>query len=149
MRNRRDFTVEELFDYSGRDFCGTVRYSEYEMRWEQESNELCRFPELLPLFRLGYELEHASDWPFARVITKEHPSKDKRVPEALYKAFSCCPNIAIVYDHGKWEITSSQKYTYQDFEHYRNEAVFLLRDHLGISHEGKGRDSVRLEQCVR
>lgn len=153
MRNRREFKVEELFDFTDERCLGPYCVDTYYMKWQQHMNELCRFPELLELFKLGFVLEVAAGWTFMRVKIPHNQSglslEDKRIPQILFEAFESCPNIAVYFEYGTWQITSSPKYIFEDFKHFRNRTLFDLRDHLGLDHKGRGVDSIRLPKCVR
>lgn len=149
MRKRKDFSVGELFTKEGTIYekcVGVFSLSEYSMVYEQDCNEFYRFPELVDLLRAGVTIKYADGWNRLQV---SGPREDKGIAQKLYDAFSDCSRIAIWYYSGHWEVTSNQHYRHEDFEHFRNRTLFELRDHLGISHKGKGKDSIRLPSCVK
>ena len=147
MRLKRGgLSVKDLFpveDYA------MQTYGRYELIYNQDKNELCRFPELLELFALGVCIEKGSGWDFFRF--KPYGQGITKLPELrvvaqiLYNAFSMSKNIAVVLTYDYVEVTSVQKYVGESFEVYRNRTLFDLRDYLGIPHFGQGKDSVMLE----
>lgn len=141
MKPREDLVVSDLFKNSNKD---VLIYSSFSMSYKQDSCLLYRFPELYELLsQSGIHIEYSSFWKnWFRMINK---LKDrKKVLFSLYSAFSECPGISIIPDI-EISVTSVKKYTNESFKLYRNRKLFQLRDELGISHEGKGDDSIRLK----
>ncbi len=119
-------------------------FSTYEMIYQQTQNELCRFPELLPMFQHGYSIEYLEAHGFLRVSAGEDLPI---ILQCLYDAFSESPKLAIYVEEATNTVCVAQtkRYQYEPFEMMRNRNLFIVRDMLGISHEGKGKDSIRLE----
>jgi hypothetical protein len=143
--DRRTLSISDLFkphEYYLR------TYSGYDFRYKQDGNQLCRFPELLELLDNNVWIEKGDQWNYFRLTRPEHdkgaPIDQMLVAKVLYEAFSDCPNMAIASDEGRWKVTSEPKYIDERFETYRNRTLFELRDYLGISHTGKGKDSVMM-----
>jgi hypothetical protein len=129
---------------------GVNSYGNFEMSWWQDTNELCRFPELIPIFDAGFTIESAESWNYFRFQPYDdprlkEPETERFVLQCLHDAFSCCKKIAIVFDRGYIEVTSEPKYMDESFKVYRNRHLFKIRDILGIGHGGRGSDSIRLE----
>lgn len=149
MRKRDEFSVEELFTKKGTIYencIGVFFLSEYSMRYEQDCNEFYRFPELADLLREGVTIQYAEGWNTLQISGKW---EDKGIARKLHDAFSGCSRMAVWYYCGHWEVTSNQHYRQEDFEHFRNRTLFELRDHLGLPHKGRGKDSIRLPLCVK
>jgi len=145
-RKREELSVKDLFpveDYA------MQTYGKYELIYQQDKNELCRFPELLELFAMGVCIEKGSGWDFFRLKPYGQGNTElpelKKVAQILYNAFSMSKNIAVVLRSGYVEVTSNNLYVNESFEVYRNRTLFELRDYLGIDHYGKGSDSVMLK----
>jgi hypothetical protein len=146
FKNRNSIRVSDLFL---KEVGAQETFSAYDMICKQESNQLCRFPELLKLFDDNIWIERNINYEFLRF---RRPGRYDKVPidwdmvaKVLYDAFSSCKYIAIVKNNHQWELTSNPKYINESFPVFRNRCLFELRDHLGISHTGKGADSVMLE----
>lgn len=142
-QDRNDLKLEDII-YN--DYEYIANYGRYELTYKQNTNCLCRFPELLKLFDEGYYIEHANSWKSFRVMRKHPQVYDKKfVAEILFNAFSGNKNLAICYDYfSEVTVYSTNLYVYEDFEHFRNRTLFELRDFLGKGHFGHGEDSKRL-----
>ena len=140
--NRCNLRVEDLFNPNNL----KTHYSDYDVIWRQENNQLHRYPELLP--HMKYRDMQYSHCNVYGSSMRMFPIDHKGAAMAFYQAFSGCKKMCIdINEEGGRSITvsSRSKYTYEDFEHYRNRCIFELRDYLGIHHHGKGEDSKRLE----
>jgi hypothetical protein len=143
--DRRYLRISDLF--SKRDGSQS-RFSDYDMIYKQDTNQLCRFPELIRLFDDNIWIERNV---YYDILTFKRPARYDQVPipwkkvaQVLYDAFSMCKYVAIVKVNDQWEVTSNQKYINESFPVFRNRCLFELRDELGISHTGKGADSLML-----
>jgi len=121
-------------------------YSDYDFKYNQDINQLHKFPELL---EQDIWIEKGDIWNsfrFCKPPCCVDESIDwKKVASVLYSAFSDCLKIAIVWNGDRLEVTSSPKYNNESFEIYRNRTLFELRDYLHIKHSGLGKDSIRLK----
>ena len=143
FRDRRELTMDDIIPNHLME-CPMQTYGRYEMLYKQDSNQLHRFPELLSVFKYG-ELEKGNGWGYMRFLTNSSNIYLMGILQVLYDAFSESPHIAIDKDSGLFiEIVSHPKHVGQTFKVYRNRCLFSVRDYLGISHDGKGKDSIRL-----
>ncbi len=129
-------------------------YNVYNLIYKQDTNCLCRFPELIELFENHYYIEYAKNWSFFRILKYNYrynvknydPLYDTRFAANMaYKAFSKCEKLAIRIDHHQWIYVYDRPYYIDEsFEVFRNKCLFTLREYLSIPHSGHGKDSIKL-----
>jgi len=145
MKNRQQLKLSDILKDRG--YGGINTYMYYDAVYRQETNELCRFPELLALLHQGCVIEWAPNWGFMRLV-QPHGAKTNamylHIVDALYKAFEGNMNVAVVVDTDVVHVYSTNKYLDEDFKTFRNRHLFKVRDMLGVHHQGHGEDSIRL-----
>ena len=150
MQKRNTMGITDIFN---KPKFGIGTYSKYDILHNQDTNELCRFPELFPLFDYGYCIEYASNWKFFR-ITRRHyacdalnkPEELKLFAKCLYNAFHDNPLLAIVLNTNAIEVRSTTIYIEGSFEVFRNNELFKVREFLSLPHTGLGKDSLKLKE---
>lgn len=151
-KKREELVLSDIFYNKSGVIIG--EYNDYNLIYKQDTNCLCRFPELLELFEKSYYIEYSENWSFFRIrklarnyLVKDYDSTyDTRfVASIMHKAFSRCENLAIKIDHLNWiYVYDKPYYSDESFEVFRNRCLFTLREYLNIPHLGHGKDSIKL-----
>lgn len=149
IQSRRMMKVQDIFQCDR-----SLTFGTYEMKYNQDTCHLHRFPELYWFFeKYNLKFEYSNGWGFARIKfdrTTVLPDA-KELAKLLYDCFSTSRGISI----GQWteqersggygpHLYSTGTWVDETFEEMRNRKLFDLRDYLGILHGGKGIDSIRL-----
>jgi hypothetical protein len=140
MITRYNVTLNDLFL---RNNVGASTYSYYDSCWRQEECRLFLFPELQKHLEAGLQFEFAQNWGFARVIWRDQPVDN--IISSVYNSFAW---DSVIFPHlqsrNTIELRDRPYYIDEDYKTIRNRSLFEIREILGVSHSGKGKDSVML-----
>ena len=145
---RRELSIKDIFKGKS-----SRSYSSYDMLYKQEDCELHRWPELYQMME-DHDLcfEHNSVWDFVSITQAPYTTKPapdfKELVMLLFKCFHSNHKIALSGFEGgcikTLELRSFAFWVDEPFEAMRNRKLFDLRNYLGLSHGGYGKDSIRI-----
>jgi hypothetical protein len=140
--NRTEITLNTLLNPNTQFIIST--FSDYDALYRQETNQLCKFPEILKIME-KHPIEYADSWGFFRFKNLDsNQKKFKKKVKTIWSAFSPCKNLAVYMYGGSIEVRERPIYNNEDFITMRNRCCFEMRDYLDIKHEGYGPDSKML-----
>jgi hypothetical protein len=118
-------------------------YGSYEIKYKQQSNQLCRFPLLYPFF-FEKECFNKVHWNDFHNFLKFEPCENslinkKQLIEMIYHSF--CDNKNISIDYSNLELRENPMWVDEPFEQYRQRMLWEIRDYLGFNHYGRGSDN--------
>lgn len=135
----------DLFNVDHPKYKNLTNLYDYDVMHNQKTNLLIRIPYIIKLFDYVQCVYVSTAFEFIKINARGlNTAEYKEVLSLLHTNVARMQYFAINVRHKEIIITPKPEFIDEPFEVYRNRLLFELRDIIGISHQGYGKDSIML-----